>query len=243
MKKFNYFIFFIYFLFLLNLILFLFNDEYKDYLKSLKHQKDDFKTINDDYLLVFNEKDCNCPVCEVCKKCDESEKSLENKFLNQKNNDYSVKNETSIKNEENLKLNEINEERNSSKYSDYVYSILSSFRNKYSLLEIKDYDKNLLFDLTDEYPYEYLIYTWNGIELYFFSNNDYNEIYEMFNYLKNDLKISLNENNAFWERSFFINKNLDDWYFRLCIYKNDILFWLKARKKYYNDIKSIILQI
>lgn len=239
MKKIVYLISFFWFLFLLNFIFFLLNDDYKNFLKSLKYPEKNFR-ITDDYIAFFDQSKCNCPVCEVCEKCSEIDQVLEINNLEGKKN---------LK-ENNLEENiEIKREKilwNTKKeivYDDYIYKILSLFEEKY-VLSKKDYDEYyLIFGITDEYPYKYLTYFGDGIELYFYSNNNYDEILQMFNYLKKDLRFSINNNNIFWEKSFFINKNIDDWYFRINIYTNNILFWLKAKKSYYNDIKKILSKI
>jgi hypothetical protein len=52
----------------------------------------------------------------------------------------------------------------------------------------------------------------------------------------------LNRMDNFWKKSFFINLSQQDDQVRLVVDNGNILFWLKMKKNYYNDIKNILLQ-
>ncbi len=97
-----------------------------------------------------------------------------------------------------------------------------------------------LFDLTNEYPDEYLEYYSKDLTLYFFTTRKYNDLKDIFNVLSDELPFSINEINNFWDNSFFINLNedIDDNIVRIVIWNNWVVFWLKIRKNDYNLVKE-----
>jgi len=125
-------------------------------------------------------------------------------------------------------------------WKNYV-NILNKFDKKFNLDKI-DVNTNL-FELTDEYPDYYYEYYSNDLTLYFFTTKQYSEIYDIFNYIQNDLPFSINEVNNFWENSFYINLNteINDSYIRLVITENWITFWLKIKDTQYDVVKNILL--
>jgi hypothetical protein len=56
---------------------------------------------------------------------------------------------------------------------------------------------SLLFEITPEYPDYYYEYYSKDLVLYFFPTRSYEEIYNIFDYLKGDLDININEVNNF----------------------------------------------
>ena len=97
-----------------------------------------------------------------------------------------------------------------------------------------------LFDITNEYPDNYLEYYSRDLTLYFFPTKSYKDIYNIFSVLEYELPFKINETNTFWDKSFFINLNqdLDDNFIRIVISNKWIVFWLKIKKNEYNTIKE-----
>jgi hypothetical protein len=97
-----------------------------------------------------------------------------------------------------------------------------------------------LFDITTEYPDNYIEYYSKWLTLYFFPTKTYNEIYDIFSVLEYELPFTLNPVNNFWDNSFYINLNEDinDNVIRLIISNKGIVFWLKIKKNEYNLVKE-----
>ncbi len=129
---------------------------------------------------------------------------------------------------------------NNDLYNNKDYSsILNSFSN-YNLSKI-DYNPDYkMFYLTSEYFPEYITYSWTWIDLYIYNNDSFLNIYNFFEEVKEDIKVSINKTNTFWKQSFFINKDTQDNRVRLVINYNYILIWLNIDKSYYENIKEIL---
>lgn len=99
-----------------------------------------------------------------------------------------------------------------------------------------------LFDITDEYPDEYLEFYSRDLTLYFFPSKRYNDLIDIFSVLQNELPFTINEVNNFGDNSFFINLNEDinDNIIRLVISNKWVVFWLKIRKNDYNLVREKI---
>jgi len=97
-----------------------------------------------------------------------------------------------------------------------------------------------LFDITDEYPDNYIEYYSRDLTLYFFPTKNYTEIYDIFSVLEFELPFKLNQTNSFWDDSFFINLNQDisDNFVRTIVSYNWVVFWLKIKKNEYNIIRD-----
>lgn len=235
MRKIVYSILIVSFVFLLNIGLYFYSDSYSFFLKKIKYWEEtsllDKNKITDEYLLsslTSLEKDCNCEPL-VC----DNNQNLENNF--EKVDDLiDVK---PVQSQENIQNEIINQ--NNQKINEYI----KKFSN-YKLLE-KSYDEYYkIFDITDEYPNKYTTYQAWDLEIYFFPLSNFDEIYNIFNFLINDdlitNKFDLNKTNNFWKKSFFINLKTQDEFVRLVIDDWNILFWLKIKKGYYWDIKKIL---
>jgi len=167
-----------------------------------------------------------------------SEKKLENEFENNLDlqkieNNLEEKIEEKIEKEEKI-------ERKTILWKNYKI-ILDKFKKDYLLKKIEV--NSLLFELTDEYPDYYFEYYSKDLVLYFFPTKRYWEIYDIFDYLKNNSPYKINETNNFWDKSFYINLNeeIKDDYIRIVVSKNGINFWLKIKKDEYNKVKEILL--
>ncbi|MDR3150867.1 MAG: hypothetical protein LBU14_04670 [Candidatus Peribacteria bacterium] len=54
-----------------------------------------------------------------------------------------------------------------------------------------------LFDITTEYPDNYLEYYSKELTLYFFPTKKYSEVYDIFDTLRHELPFTINETNNF----------------------------------------------
>lgn len=224
MKKIVYLIVIISLTFLFNIVLYYFSDNYSFFLKNIKYGDDiisnDSKNITDDYLLETKN------LCE----CDCIKENLE----------IPKENQTPII-QELIEVPEIIETKDSSLD---IQKVLSKFLEFYTLEE-KIYDEYYqIFDITDEYPRKYVSYFWENLEIYFFTWSEFEQIYNMFNFLTTEIsiknKFSLNKTDTFWKKSFFINLENPDDFVRIVVDDWNILFWLKVKKSYYNDVKNIL---
>lgn len=233
MKKIVYSIFLVCLFFLLNLTLYYYSDSYSFFLKKMKYWDDvilnDSKNITDEYFLTdFDNNNCECN-CE-----------------NQEQISPEITKPDIPKISENLTNTSaiISQEKPQKDYSKEINSVISKFREFYSLEE-KTYDEYYkIFDITDEYPDIYSTFVWDNLEIYVFPEAKFQNVYDMFELLSWDnniqKKFSVNKTNNFWKNSFFLNLNPWDDFARMIIDDWNILFWLKLKKSYYNDIKQIL---
>jgi hypothetical protein len=98
-----------------------------------------------------------------------------------------------------------------------------------------------LFDLTPEYPDEYLEYYSENLTLYMFSTKKYREIVSIFEAFTTQLPFAINKTNTAGENSFFINlkPELDD-YVRIVFEYKQKVFWLKIKKDEYNKVRIML---
>jgi hypothetical protein len=101
--------------------------------------------------------------------------------------------------------------------------------------------KDIIFKITTEFPSErYLEYYSDNLSLYFFVNTSYDKVLEIFDVLSYEDSFKINQTNSFWKRSFYLNRFKDDWYVRLVVEYKEFTFWLLIKKKYYNNVRSIL---
>lgn len=249
MKKIVYALFFISFVFIFNIMLFYYSNTYSLFLKNLKYwsEKKDFNNlITDDYLLNnFNWKtnECNCELKNENSN-NNDEGNLNDLLTNENILDENILNNQvpNIQNEfidqKKIKQEKLDSMRNDIK----IQRVLSLFL-QYSL-NLKNYDEYYkIFNLTDEYPKLYLTYLSKNIDIYFFEDNNFEEIYNLFWVLSSDLNLNLNKVDNFWKNAFFINLNTGDNFVRMIIDNWEIIFWLKFEKSYYNEVKNILKKL
>lgn len=247
MKKIVYTILLISLVFLCNIGLYFYSDAYSLFLKQMKYWEDipqDYTSlITDDYLLKnFPWWNWESPSCSC-----ESDKKSEN-ITPETLDDISLDSQESIltqtwvseKWEAEKQIKEAKRQQAMGKIS----QILPKF-SKYNLEE-KPYDEYYkMFDISDEYPNTYITYANTDLEIYFFPESSFEDFYNIFTLLSNDIMVKdfqLNRMDNFWKKSFFINLSQQDDQVRLVVDNGNILFWLKMKKNYYNDIKNILLQ-
>lgn len=208
--------------FSINIVFYYVSEDYRDFLKNLKNDNnvvniDSSSLINDDFLINLG--DINTSKNEI----DDNQQLVEEKIID---------NITVI--EENREIwkdiSEITLWRN---YKEITDLFISYWLQKLEL-------NTNLFDLTDEYPDEYLEFFSKDLTLYFFPSKRYNELVDIFSVLENELPFTINEVNNFWDNSFFINLNddINDNIIRLVISNKWVVFWLKIRKNDYNLVRE-----
>jgi len=244
MNKKIYILIFILIWFILNIIFFMFSDNYRYFLQSLKYDNtpeykvdDKYKiSITDEYEEIVNENDLFSWLSNNFS--DKSSAIDKNKELS--NNSDKVKlgsikiNNNNWREDKKIEFLDSIEEI---KLTDIENNILESLK-KYNLKKIDLHPR--LFGLTWEYPDDYFEYYADDINLYFFWNKLYSDMKDIFEVLTYELPFSLNEVNNFWEKSFYLNLNswFDDENVRVILKKSNRIFWFKIKKELYNQMKN-----
>jgi len=231
MKKVIYSFLFLLIIFILNIFSYFFIKDYQIFIKSLKYW-DDYLTQNKDPSEVFftdevisSTGSCTCD--------DKNKENSDNKTSDNKSENIFTWNE---KNDSKVVENTIDDDLIKT-YSWVISQTLDIFWSG-SLLKIKKYSPDYkLFWLTDEYPKKYLTYTNQKFELYMFLEDDYDNLFNVFSFLWNELNFELNKTNTFWNRSFFINNSQKN-QINIIVKHSNKLFWIKLDKKYYPEIRK-----
>lgn len=248
MKKVVYTILLISLVFLWNIGLYFYSDAYSVFLKQMKYWEDiptDYTAlITDDYILKnfsWWSGSCSCESVwqntqpQVEELDDMIQKPTPTSLVNTPNTQTPPQETEFEKKQKELKKQEI---------VNKISQILPKF-SKYNLVE-KPYDEYYkMFDISDEYPNQYVTYSNTDLEMYFFPDSTFESFYNIFDLLSNDVMVrdfSLNKVDNLWKKAFFINLKSQDDMVRLVVDSGNILFWLKVKKSYYNDIKNILLQ-
>ena len=101
-------------------------------------------------------------------------------------------------------------------------------------------DKDDLLDIAREYPDDYIQYGNNNFDLYILPTRLYDEVDDIFTVLEFEMPYTLNKTDNFWERSFFINLDRPDEKVRFIFQYKGEVYWVKVRTPNYNAVKSII---
>ncbi|MBW7954242.1 hypothetical protein H3C61_00290 [Candidatus Gracilibacteria bacterium] len=243
MKKIVYIIFSISFIFILNIFFFYYSNSYSIFLKNLKNhtenKKDLSNLITDDYMLN-NLNQESVPCIDTNKEVEKNPTNVDNEIIDILNENNKVIETTIPPKVDKNKL--LLEKLKSGETDKNNLKLLSNFKE--FNLKLNDYNEYYeLFGLTTEYPNPYLTYINNtsDFDLYIFIDDTFDNIYNTFNYLSGseEKKFSLNKTNNFGDKSFFINLENDN-FIRIIIEKNNLLFGLKLKKEYYNNIKNIL---
>lgn len=214
MRNIIWFIIFLIFTFFINVIFFYVSDDYRDFLKWFKKTEKIEESLE--------EQNTNIENYNIL----DEEDDLATIAPNNKNEEIFVQNEDNkveIKKEVVLWKN----------YRD----ILKLF-DSYDLKELEI--NTALFDITTEYPDNYIEYYSKELTVYFFPTRTYNEIYNIFKVLEYELPFKMNPLNNFWDNSFYINLNddINDNIIRIIITNKWVTFWLKIKKNEYNLVKE-----
>lgn len=218
------FIIFLIFSFLINVIFYYISDDYRYFLKNIKSDNSILTEIdNSFYKSNSSEKD---------------NQSIEvtDDFLLDNNIEIVETNKENENVFDKLDWKKVEVKSNISLWKNYL-KVLDIFSD-YSFQEL-ELNTNL-FDITDEYPDNYIEYYSRDLTLYFFPTKNYTEIYDIFSVLEFELPFKLNQTNSFWDDSFFINLNQDisDNFVRTIVSYNWVVFWLKIKKNEYNIIRD-----
>ena len=212
------FIIFLIFSFLINVVFYYVSSEYRNFLSNIKAEK----------ILTMEE----------TKNNEDNSSSGELTDIDENNDDLTIvkpnnKNDELFNESQGNKI-EIKEEVKLGKSYRDILRLFSS----YNLQELEI--NTSLFDITNEYPDNYIEYYSKGLTLYFFPTKTYTEVYDIFKVLEFDLPFVVNPVNNFWDNSFYINLNsdIDDNIVRLVITNKGVVFWLKINKNEYNLVKE-----
>ena len=214
------FIIFLIFTFLINVIFYYVSDDYRVFLKNLK---------NDEVVVIENPPFVNDDFPSLSETKKEEPKLDEDIEIVKPDNENNI-----IFNK--LDDNKVQIKNNVSLWRNYL-DILDLFSD-YDLQEL-ELNTNL-FDITSEYPDNYLEYYSKDLTLYFFPTKTYKDVVDIFKVLEYELPLKINEFNNYWDNSFFINLNQDinDNFVRIVISNKWVVFWLKIKKNMYNVIKE-----
>ena len=205
------FIIFLIITFVINIIFYFVSSDYRYFLKDLKNWNNSTQEIIEEDNTTDLESDNSI---EVIKTSDKNEEV----FDDNKEKIVELKKEVSL-------------------WKNYK-DIISLFSNLYDLKEL-ELNTNL-FDITDEYPDNFIEYYSKDMTLYLFPTKSYSQIKDIFTVLEGELPFKINETNNFWDNSFYINMNedIDDNFIRMIVSNKWISFWLKIKKTEYNLVKE-----
>jgi len=253
MNKKIYIISFIFLGFILNIFFYVISDNYRYFLQSLKN-KDNTYNINDDFEIKLN----NLVPQDISSEDNEEESifsGLKNNFWEDSDDIYHKQNNTKSNKKQPVAISkpkihtadikqqvEFAKESSNTINTNIEKNILKQFK-KYKLKPLELQWR--IFWLTSEYPYKYLEYYNDDLNLYLFWNKNYNELKDIFSVLWYELPIKINEVNNFWHKSFYINLNdlFDDSYVRIVIQSQSRMFGIKIKKDFYTKHKNDLGQI
>jgi len=222
LRSFIYIILFLVISFLLNIFFYFISWDYRHFLKEIK--SDDTIKNNISY--------------NTWKIIEKNNKELTNSVIfDEKNiNNTNKKSYAKLNNDEDKKVI-YNQVIGKIKETKIEKDILNKFK-EFKLKKLELHPR--LFDLTTEYPNEYIEYYSEYLTLYFFWNEPYDKLKDIFNVLTYELPFSINEVNNFWNKSFYINLNKDfnDNQIRIVFLYKNRTFWLKVSKKLYSIVKE-----
>lgn len=215
------FIIFLIFSFIINICFYYLSDDYRNFLKNIKNDKYSSLDLNNSFIDNINK-----------------EISSDEFTDNQINDDFEI---VKKNNENNAIFNKLENNKVEIKNSITLWKNYKKILDIFNSNSLQELELNTnLFDITDEYPDNYLEYYSKNLTLYFFPTKNYSEVYDIFSILSSELPFKINETNSFWDNSFFINLNQDinDSFIRMVVSHNWVVFWLKIKKNEYNIVKE-----
>lgn len=212
------FIIFLIFTFFINVVFFYVSEDYRNFLQNIKTEK-----------IIINSSDTE--------KKHEQENILDEEIYE---NDEDL---TIIKpNDKNEEIFDVSDDKKVEIKEEVVlWKNYREIQKLFSSYDLKELEINTnLFDVTTEYPDNYIEYYSKELTLYFFPTKTYREVYDIFKVLEYELPFSINEVNNFWDNSFYINLNNDinDNVVRIVISNKWVAFWLKIKRNEYNLVKE-----
>ncbi len=234
MMKVVFILFLLIFVFIGNIFLYFKNDEYKFFVKKIKYS-DEVVYVKDG--LNVSEWTWAIANCENLLR----QKDLNNDWVMDFTSDSIEPWIMDMEEKRNLAKEKKEEEKKAtmSVVGIYILDKLSNF----GLRKIDEHPS--LFDLTTEYPDNYLEYDSEDLVLYYFPTKDYNWVLEVFKALAHELPYTINEVNNFYWESFYINieEDFKDNYVRFIFNYENNVFWLKIKNDRYNELKDIIKKL
>lgn len=236
MKKIIYVVFFLSIVLILNILAYFISDDYRFFLKKLKYNWNipNSQIISDNYNNDFKVWECNCE-------------------LPKNNTSQNTSNTWTKSIEKNNSLSWVfvwSTWPNSQTQSWIIQWLFpkefDEFKQKFpnaKLLEKPYDDYYKVFDITDEYLWNYYTLTSTDIEIYYFTWNTFESVFDFFQAVSYDLPITVNRVDNFATKSFYINKKEKDDFIRLIIEYDRKIFWLKIKNAYYNEVKNILNQL
>lgn len=216
-RKFIYFLFALLSLFVVNIALYSTSEDYQFLLKKLKYKEEvgviDTENINDYYNIQDSYQE----------------------EIQQQISDTTVPNEADT-------INEVQQPQEQTKVetpteiSEKWKTILGLMGWNFTQTETL----SSLFDLTTEYPSEYLEFRDADVTLYYFPGKTYDQVVDIFFAIAQWLPFTLNKNDVLAEKSFFINLDTEfqDDQVRIVFLTENEVFWLKIKKDAYNSVKE-----
>lgn len=236
MKKIIYVVFFLSIVLILNILAYFISDDYRFFLKKLKYNWNipNSQIISDNYNNDFKVWECNCE-------------------LPKNNISQNTSNTWTKSVEKNTYLSWVfvwSTWPNSQTQSWIIQWLFpkefDEFKQKFpnaKLLEKPYDDYYKVFDITDEYLWNYYTLTSTDLEIYYFTWNTFESVFDFFQAVSYDLPITVNRVDNFATKSFYINKKEKDDFIRLVIEYDRKIFWLKIKNAYYNEVKNILNQL
>jgi hypothetical protein len=224
-KNLVYIVLFLVISFILNIFFYFISSDYRDFLRNIKSDNTEVSNLE-------------------LENIEEVNKITKNKKTNTDNNNYSVISDATKIDTIKSKTNNIEEIK--VEYNSIIDKVKETKIEKDFLARFKEYKlKKLelhprLFDLTTEYPDEYIEYYSEYLTVYFFGNKPYDDIKDIFKVLTYELPFTINEVDNFGDKSFYINLNpefQDDQVRIVLLYKNRT-FGLKMTKEVYSMIRD-----
>lgn len=232
MKKIIYITLFLSVLLFFNIIAFFVSSDYRFFLKKIKY----WDTINankeiitDEYTFTNEKETCNCEnlinECEI--QTTNTWETIENN-LTVNTNSWEIIENSQIKNTNSIDIDLQEIEKFSKKFS------WINFNKK----NYNEYYK--IFWITDEYLNKYLTLNSSNIEIYYFPNTNFLDLYNFFEAVSYDSPININRIDNFWNKSFYINLDNSDDFVRIIFETDNKIFGLKMKKNYYNSVKNVL---
>jgi len=217
MRKLIIFLVFLVSIFIINYVFYVVSEDYRFFLKKIK----------DSWGIVYL--DQTKVKTEIDKKEENALKDIQIIEVNKKNEEiFSINEEDEVELKDEVEL----------------WKSYKKILSKFATYDLKKLEVNTnLFDLTDEYPDNYLEYYWENLTLYFFPTKKYSDLVDIFKVLEYELPFIVKEVDNFGEASFYVNldKDIQDRFIRLVISYEWVAFWIKVKKTDYDLVKAKLL--
>jgi len=224
--------------FILNIFFYFISADYRSFLRSIKADNIESSKINnvDNIDNIYIDTEENIKNNEILKEANnqvEDSKLITKEIISDaenKNND----------------LKEIKVEYTTIIWEVKETKIEQDFLNRFKEYKLKKLELHpRLFDLTTEYPDEYIEYYSEYLTIYLFGNKSYDSLKDIFKVLTYELPFTINEVNNFWDKSFYINldNEFQDNQIRIVLLYKNRTFGLKMSKDVYPMIRDKLARL